>query len=95
MAHATPNEELPLSAGIRTLSVSKTNLRVTGIASILLGATHGSPIVSSIFVMVGLILALWSVRTRMPLIVGSEHRWAAVASAVLAVGLLGRPCHFP
>jgi len=73
------------------LTLSKTNLRIVGIASLLLGATHGFSVVSASWVAMGLILSLWSLRDQRPLSVGSEHRWAAVASAALMVGVFGRP----
>ena len=72
------------------LTLSKTQLRVVGIASILLGASQASrPDVSAICITVGLILSLLSLRTQIPLLVGSEHRWAALASAAL-LGAFGR-----
>ena len=73
------------------LALSKTNLRITGIALVLLGATHGISVVSATCVATGLILALWSLRAQMPLSVGTEHRWAAVVSAALMAGVVGRP----
>jgi Glycosyltransferase family 87 len=73
------------------LVLSKTNLRIAGIGALLLGATHGSSVVSASCVAIGLILSLWSLGTHRPLSVGFEHRLAAVASAALIVGVFGRP----
>jgi len=73
-----------------SLTLSKTSLRLLGISLILLGATHGA-LVSSISVVIGVGLLIWGLRARLPSTTGAEHRWAAVASAVLMTGLLGRP----
>ena len=71
--------------------LSKTTLRLLGIAFILLSATHGSPVVAAITVACAIVLVLWSNIGDLPLTTGSEIKWAAAAAILLVTGALGRP----
>jgi hypothetical protein len=79
------------TSGGGALTLSKTTLRLLGIAVVLFAATETHPIVSTVCLAVGIVLVVWSIRANLPTTSGSEHRWAAIASATLMTGLLGRP----
>ena len=73
------------------ISISKTTLRLLGIAFILLAATHGSPVVAAITVSLAIVLVLWSSLGDLPLTSGSDIKWAAIAALLLVTGAVGRP----
>jgi hypothetical protein len=81
----------PRFDGDVNLSLSKTTLRLLGVACILLSATQRSPVVAAVTVTCAIVLVLWSNIGDLPFTSGSEVKWSAIAAILLVTGALGRP----